>query len=389
MIKLCDADKCTGCAACINICPEDCIEMISSEEGFDHPSINPDKCISCRLCQKVCPVLNPVITDNMASPDIYAAWSLDEETRTSSSSGGIFSEIANYIIEKGGYVYGAVFDSNWNVYHTGTDTKEGLASMRGSKYIQSEIGLLFREIRKKLQNGQLILFSGTPCQVAGLYNFLDEKLKNLLITVDFVCHGVPSPKLFQIYLEKLKKIIPGFEAISFRNTAGWKAKPIVRRNGKWHFLKRSANLYFKLFFVSFTLRESCYQCQFTRIPRISDITLADFWGIGKNIPFNHNTYKGVNLLMINSEKGRNILHEIRNNCFLEERTLGEAKIKNRQITSPAIRPSGRDSVYKDFEALSFEKMEEKYLFPTYPPSVVFLKKIRQTIIDLLKLNRIK
>ena len=389
MIKLCETEQCTGCGACVNICPEDCIEMISSDEGFDQPIIDYEKCISCKSCQKVCPVLNPISTDNTVSPKIYAAWNLDDKIRTTSTSGGMFSAIANYVIVKGGYVYGAVFDNDWNVYHKGVSTKEDIISMRGSKYVQSETGLIFREIQKKLDNENLILFSGTPCQIAGLYNFLGEKYSNLLITVDFVCHGVPSPKLFQIYLKKLKKIYPDFEAINFRNPVKWEPQPLIKYRGKWQPIIRSANTYFKLFFVNFTLRESCYRCLYAQFPRISDLTIADFWGIGKNIPFEQDTSKGVNLLMVNSDKGERVMNSIKNNCFLEERTMKEASYKNRQLLSPAKRPLNRDSVYKDFESLSMDKMEEKYLFPTYPLKVVILKKLRQKLIDILKLDKIK
>ena len=384
MIELCESNECTGCASCVNICPVDCIQMVPSNEGFDHPVIDHDVCTSCGLCQKVCPVITPVKFDNFENPKVYAAWNLDESVRTKSSSGGMFSVLADYVIENNGFVFGAVFDKNINVHHVGVDTKEGLNAMRGSKYVQSEIGLVFRQIKEKLMAGQKVLFVGAPCQVAGLNSYLNGKYNELIITVDFVCHGIPSPGLFQLYLKKLKseKLIPNskVEDFTFRDTKGWKPQISIKYNGKWEPLKRSRSIYFRLYWHNFISRESCYRCKYACVPRVSDITIADFWGLGESTPFNHDTGKGVNLLLINSANGERTFNNIKKNCFIDERTLKEAtKLYNRQLTQPPKRPDLRDSIYTDFNRLTLGQIEEKYIYQFYPKKIQIAKKIKRRL----------
>ncbi len=386
MIELCKLEDCTGCEACVNICPVDCIDMVVSDEGFEHPVIDHNRCTSCGLCQKACPVLTPVKIEKNKKLKVFASWILDEKIRTSSSSGGIFTAIANYVLDNNGYVYGAVFDGDWNVYHTGTDTKEGLKNIRGSKYVQSKIGLTFREIEDRLKNGQLVLFTGAPCQVAGMKNYLRGKYNDLIITVDFVCHGVPSPGLFQDYLKKIPYKKEKIEKFAFRDAKGWRVKQFIKYNGKWKNLIRDENVFFRLFWNGITMRDSCYNCLFTSVSRISDLTIADFWGLGEKIPFNHDTKKGTSLLLVNSKRGQTIFNNIKHNCFYEERTIEEATMHNKQLTSPIKRPLKRDSIFKDFNALSLIEIEEKYIYPTYSTWSVMRKKTRRIFVKLFRIK---
>ena len=390
MIELCGPKECTGCWACINVCPEDCINMYVDFEGFVQPQIDHDRCISCELCQKTCPVLEPFQVGKNAHQKVFAAWNLDESIRMKSSSGGMFSVLADYVLDKNGVVFGATFDQGMKVRHIGIDSKEKLSSLRVSKYVQSDIGYVYRETKAILEQGRLVLFTGTPCQIDGLKRFLNGKFSKQLITVDFVCHGVPSQKSFDSYFEKLTKTHPEIEEFSFRNTQGWHPpRSTVRFKGKTKLLNRSNNVFFRLFLRGYMIRESCYQCQYATTSRIGDITLADFWGLGTEKPFIHDTSKGVNLLIINNSKGQQLIDEVKHNCFLEERTLHEASAyKNPQLTRPVKRLKIRDTILSDWDVLSLEEIEEKYVYPLMPTVKVLFKKARQKFERITGIKRL-
>lgn len=197
MIKITDKSRCCGCESCRSVCPKKCISMKADKEGFLYPEVDLSQCVDCKLCEKVCPVLHPALLDR--KPKVFAGINNDIKIRLQSSSGGIFTLLAEQILHKGGIVFGACFDEHWNVVHSYTDTIEGLEHFRGSKYVQSYVGDSFVQVKKFLDEGREVLFSGTPCQIAGLKNFLRKPYHNLL-TVDVVCHGVPSPKVWQSYL---------------------------------------------------------------------------------------------------------------------------------------------------------------------------------------------
>ena len=200
MIQITDKYNCCGCAACVQACPKQCISFEEDEQGFRYPAVDTSLCIDCHLCEKVCPVINQ---DEPRKPiATYAAINPDEDIRLKSSSGGIFSMIAQHVIDDGGVVFGAQFDSNFEVEHAYTDATEGIAAFRGSKYLQSRIGNTYSEVRTFLQQGRKVLFTGTPCQIAGLRKFLGKQSDNPnLLTADVVCHGAPSPKVWRSYLD--------------------------------------------------------------------------------------------------------------------------------------------------------------------------------------------
>lgn len=300
MINILDKQDCCGCSACIQVCPKQCITMLEDKEGFLYPQVNTYDCIDCHLCEKVCPVLH---SGKPRKPlNVYAAKNKDEKIRLQSSSGGVFSSLAEAIINAGGVVFGAKFDEEWKVVHGYTETKDEIADFRGSKYVQSWMGDNFSKVKYFLDNGRKVLFSGTPCQVAGLKRFLRKPYENLL-TVDFICHGVPSPKVWRMYLKELlenhsvssnpmsKKSV-SIENISFRDKRlGWKKFSCVfmlsisDENGEKKTISLSEmfseNTYMKGFLENLYLRPACHHCPVKCLSSGSDITIADFWGMDK------------------------------------------------------------------------------------------------------------
>ena len=314
MIEIKHKRDCCGCHACASVCAHQAITMQTDSEGFLYPVVDKSTCTDCGLCEQVCPVIH------QASPTrplkVYAARSNDEELRRKSSSGGIFTLLAEAVIHEGGVVFGAKFDERWNVIHSWTDTLDGLADFRGSKYVQSTIGNTYKEAKEFLLQGRKVLFTGTPCQIAGLKRYLRKDYENLL-AVDVICHGVPSPLVWQKYLDEMrtKGEITG---ISFRDkTNGW-AQYAFRLNyiptegngptpnrakEQTLLLPRSENAFMRGFLADLYLRPSCHACPARSGKSGSDITLGDFWGIQKVYP-ELNDNKGYSAILIRSEKGQ-------------------------------------------------------------------------------------
>lgn len=311
MIKITQPENCCGCGACAQRCPKQCITMKEDLEGFLYPNIDLSKCIDCKLCEKVCPIINP--NEKKQPLEIYATINPDEKIRKQSSSGGIFSLFATRIIQENGVVFGARFDENWEVKHDYTETIEGLTAFRSSKYVQSRIGNTYQKAESLLKSGRKVLFSGTPCQIAGLKRYLKKDYDNL-ITVDFICHGVPSPKIWRHYLKVTCNKLARNEnyeinAISFRNkNKGWKNFSFylsMKADGKGcKELCEPAgdNAYIKGFLNDLYLRPSCHYCPVKSGKSGSDITVADYWGVHKQHP-ELDDNKGVSLAFYNTPKG--------------------------------------------------------------------------------------
>ena len=360
MIKITDKHKCCGCTACVNVCPKNCISMSADREGFLYPLVDFVKCIDCGLCERVCPVLRPV--KNETEPLVYAAVNNDESVRLQSSSGGIFTLLAESVLDRGGIVFGACFDQNWNVVHDYTETKEGLAKFRGSKYVQSHVGNCFIQVKTFLDSGREVLFSGTPCQVAGLKNYLRKPYSNLF-TVDLVCHGVPSPEVWRRYLQeavcrvygiKKKNVINLGEYISdisFRaKDKGWKKYniKIIFRNGKVEMMPFSENPYMNVFLSDLSLRPSCYACP-TKLHRAqSDITLADFWGVNEIKP-DIDDDKGCGLVLINCVEKHWLID--RRNCYFAQHNLDEIIPFNLCIVHSVKEPANRKFFFGFFHMI--------------------------------------
>lgn len=306
-----DEKICTGCGACENICPVDAIDMLPNHEGFIVPSVNFDKCVSCGKCTQICPALN-YTNENSSDPTVYAVRANDE-IRKVSSSGGMFTLIAKTILKNGGVVYGAAFDENMQLHHICAETMEELAPLRGSKYVQSNVGLVYRDIKQKLEGGREGLFVGTPCQVIGLKNYLGKSYDRLF-TVDLVCHGVPSQSELDRYLHDKfpsKKAVD----INFRDKKhGWGCSFIDIKfsdGSEYSGSRESKDPYEIIFHRNLGLRKSCSDCKFCAFPRCGDLTMGDFWGISKINP-KLSDGLGTSVIMINSDKGKALFGRIKN-----------------------------------------------------------------------------
>ncbi len=314
MIEIKDKSECCGCSACVQRCPTQCITMNNDEEFFSYPQVDTSKCINCHLCEKVCPVINQA---NPRSPlEIFAAKNLNETERLSSSSGGIFTLLAKHVIEKGGVVFGACWDKQWNVKHDYTEDIQELSKFRSSKYLQSVIGNSFLKAEQFLKTGRKVMFTGTPCQIAGLRLFLRRNYENLL-TVDIICHSVPSPGIWQQFLlEKLQKLkwnVVDVQHISFRNKKkGWKNYSIIIKNkdGRTFSETSSKNPFMRGFLANLYTRPSCFACPAKELKSGSDITLGDYWGIAITQP-ELDDDKGVSAVVVNTEKGQAYLQAIK------------------------------------------------------------------------------
>ena len=299
--------KCTGCGACQNVCPKNAITLKEDFHTFRYPQINEDKCVHCNKCIVTCPV-NNCKSKNPFPKNMYA-FKADDEIRKQCSSGGVFPVLANYVIEQGGRVCGAAFDNDMKLRHVIISKKEDLSKLFLSKYLQSDIGNVYKEIETLLKGGKTVLFCGTPCQVAGLGNMLNKEYDNLYC-LDILCHGVPSQKIFDLYLNDLsgdKKVVD----VNFRNKIfGWTAEHIWVEfdNGSVYTKTRAeGDPYIKAFFENLDLRDSCEDCAFSELPRIGDLTIGDFWGIQKT-DSSQNDNKGVSIVLCNSKKGRQLLN---------------------------------------------------------------------------------
>lgn len=298
MIKIQDKSQCCGCEACRNICPKQCILMQEDKEGFLYPEVNLADCIDCGLCEIACPVLHPA--KERIPVAVCAAKHYDDNIRLASSSGGVFTFIAEQVIDEGGVVFGARFNDQWEVIHDYVETKEKLSCFRGSKYVQSRIGDTYKQVLHFLQSGRKVLFTGTSCQIAGLKLFLRKEYDNLL-TADIICHGVPSPKVWKKYLNEITSTDSlQVTNISFRNKQeGWKNFSLkVEMKGKRLYLRSfKSDLYFDFFLSNMILRPSCYSCPAKSGKSCSDITLGDFWGI-ENVCPEFDDDKGCSVVLI-------------------------------------------------------------------------------------------
>ena len=319
MIRIDNKKNCTGCSACSQICPKNCIAMEMDDEGFLYPKVDMGKCIKCNRCEMICPVLNhPDYTDHVLGA--YAGYSQNIEERMTSSSGGLFSLVANKILDEKGIVYGATLDDDHICSHMAIKKHDELYMLRGSKYVQSIIGNSYREIEDYLKKGKRVLFSGTACQCAGLKAFLGKDYENLLI-IDVLCHGVPSPKVFKRYLQNMELLYGArVKKIYFRSkTYSWKdysVKVIFDNNSKYE--KRSKDDEFMHLFLSdICLRPSCHECQFKKLERPSDITLGDAWGIQRTMP-ELDDDMGTSVIIIHTQRGMRVFENIKEKLIFRE-----------------------------------------------------------------------
>lgn len=387
MIDELEKSKCTGCYACVNKCPTHCIHMEEDSEGFPYPKIDKEKCIKCNLCEKVCPIMTLQKEKNhFENPIIIGAYSKNEETRLDSTSGGIFSELAEAIWQENGYVSGAVYDDEWMVKHIVTNSRNDIKKLRSSKYIQSRIENCYREIEEKLKKGNKVMICAAPCQIAGLVNYLGKEYDNLILC-DFICRGVNSPKIFKKYLESLeKKYHAKISKIKFKDkTYGWHSfsTRIEFENGK----KYIGNRYLDSFMIGYLqynafMRPACYECHFKDFPRLSDITLADFWGI-ENIDKTLDQNKGTSMILLNSQKGKELFEKIKDNLNWKKIDSDKAFIENQCVHKSANMTEARKQVLARMDEMTYDEIKKRY-FPGPSKRKKFYLKTRLLAKKILK-----
>lgn len=385
MINKISKAECTGCSACVNICPKTCIEMNADSEGFDYPIINIDKCIECTLCEKVCPIISETNNgERFNEPLLYAGWSKNDFIRYDSTSGGIFSELANEVLRKGGYVCGAIYDDEWYVTHYISNKSEDITKIRSSKYLQSSMGDIMKRIKTLLIKGEKVLICGTPCQIEGLYSFLGKEYNNL-ITCDFICRGVNSPKIFNMYVKYLEETYKAkITEIKFKDkTKGWHrfSTRIEFDNGKRYVKDRYTDSYMRGYLMhSGFMRPSCYDCPTKGLPRVADLSLADFWGIEKINP-NLDNDTGTSMILVNSQKGKELFEDINKYIDFEQRNLNEITAGNQFFDASVIRTVTRDKIFSDVDKMTYKELSDKY----FPEPSVYERFIRNTKIKVKRI----
>lgn len=392
MIQLADKTHCTGCSACMNVCRQNAISMQADNEGFMQPAIDVSKCVECHLCEKHCPALFPINT-GIKVQTAYAI--INNEDRNVSSSGGAFSFFARKILEEGGVVFGAYMSNDHNLKHIPIFDIDGLDKLRGSKYVQSDIEYSFRQIRTFLTEGRKVLFCGTPCQVSGLYKYLNDRYNDQLITLDLVCHGVPSQLVFKVYLEKLKKCFKTNDDIKefrFRKLNSWDYCPAIKfSESEWKILDREKNVYMDAFFNGWIYRESCFHCAYANMDRVGTFTIADFWGIGKHgLPFKKNVASGVSLVIDNHNNMYKFITDIKTNVYIEKRPLNEALYENHNLSAPVERKDQRNTAIVDMLSSDVSLFDFATKYGLLEPQNLFtmMKKLVKKIIYALGLYNV-
>lgn len=358
---------CCGCYACYNSCPFDAITMEEDTEGFRYPRVDADRCRNCGKCERNCPVLNPIVKEQDQTPPTYAAINKNETIRKESSSGGMFQLLAEQILKEGGIVFGAGFDADWEVCHQSVETVAELDRLRVSKYLQSRVETSFQQVTEHLRAGRKVLFAGTPCQCAALRRFVGKNDENLIL-VDFICHGVPSPKIWRKYLA-LRANKKEIRRISFRNkNLSWERYLLAISYGnanKYLAADLTTDLYLQGFLQNLYLRPSCHNCHFCKKNRPSDITLADFWGVQEESPSMYDG-KGTSLIFIQSTKGRNLFNQIKDHAKIMEQDFERAILHNPSMITSSTPSPKRTAFFQDVQRDEKDFMKLLYVY-TKPP----------------------
>lgn len=376
MIRISDKSLCCGCTACMSACPAQCIVMRRDREGFDYPVANPDLCVKCGLCERVCPTLNP---GTKAEP--LASYAVRCETQMEgASSGGVFPLLAQKFVSEGGVVCGAALEPDCTVAHREVEDEAGLAALKGSKYVQSELYSIFEDVRTELEDGRKVLFSGTPCQVAGLKAYLGKPQEGLL-TVDIACHGVPGPGLWEKYKNALeKRYSSSLRSVDFRDRSqGWR-----HYNIRYDFrdmsvtVPRAKDPYLALFLQDMTLRPSCYSCRLRGGCSGSDITLSDLWSVAQTAP-QMNDDRGVSGVLINTERGRELYGKIADMFVGQEVAAEEVMKDNGGFGGVAAVPERREEFFKGVHsAVDLPKYMASFVVRK-PLSVRIYRSLRRTL----------
>lgn len=360
MIDIVSKEMCVGCKACGDICNQNAILFQNDEEGFWYPKIDLSKCNHCNLCEKICPSLRPHYSspDNRTVPDTYKAYNKNDTVRINSTSGGIYPAIAESFLEIGGYIVGCVYNDDYSgALHIVSNTKEGLQKIMRSKYFQSDTRGIFIIIRKLLKSGEKVLFCGAPCQASALYGFLGKNYDHLY-TIDFICRGINSPFAYKKFIEELKiKYHSEIQEVHFKNKShGWtNLGTLVRfKNGKRYYRNRITDPWVNAFIVgSLYIRPCCFNCTYKNFPRISDLTIGDFWGI----PYTKKEEKyGVSVVLANNQKGDWLMNLAKNKITTEKYPLSLAVNGNPALTTSAFINQKRNAFFKRVKREPFSKV---------------------------------
>lgn len=359
-----DYEKCTGCGACVQCCPKRCISWTQREFGFRYPQIDKDACVNCGLCEKVCPIDKALeVSDEQKA---YAAVHKDDEVLAKSTSGGAFTAIADAIFAQGGIVYGAAMRDGMQVKHIRTSGKDDFEGLRSSKYLQSDTGTTYQMVEQDLKQGKTVLYSGTPCQIDGLKNFLRKDYENLY-TADIVCHGVGSQAYFDKYMDYARERYGKIKALRFRSKeyAGWSCGGVVVVVvDSSDCLKKIPyrdfdNYYYSYFLSGDIYRKSCYSCKYANTNRVGDFTLGDYWGVeALNLPLQ--TENGCSLLLVNNQHAMQLLDEIESLDRVET-TVEQAAHCNKQLNAPSKLMDSRQNRIGEYESMSGQQIQKEYL----------------------------
>ena len=358
-----DYEKCTGCGACVQRCPKRCISWTQREFGFRYPQIDKDACVNCGLCEKVCPTDKAL--EVPVEQKVYAAVHKDTEVLAKSTSGGAFTAIADAIFAQGGIVYGAAMLDDMQVKHIRTTGKDDCEGLRSSKYLQSDTGTTYQMVEQDLKQGKFVLYSGTPCQIDGLKNFLGKDYETLY-TVDIVCHGVGSQAYFDKYMDFARERYGKIKALRFRSKeyAGWSCGGVVVVVDSSDCLKKIPyrdfdNYYYSYFLSGDIYRKSCYSCKYANTNRVGDFTLGDYWGVeALNLPLQ--TENGCSLLLVNNQHAMQLLDEIESLDRVET-TVEQAAHCNKQLNAPSKLMDSRQNRIGEYESMSGQQIQKEYL----------------------------
>jgi len=382
IVEVVNSGTCTGCSGCYNACPKNAISMELNEKGFIHPIVN-ENCSRCGNCAKHCPLLNKKQLIQNENPYVYAVYSKDIETIKASTSGGVFTELAKQIVSRNGYVYGVALDESFLAKHICINNENDLHRLRGAKYIQSHVNDSYKEATK-IAKKNIVLFSGTPCQIAALNTFVTDDIADNIITCEIICHSVPSEIAYTAYLEYLeRKYDSKISKVSFRDKkVGWEnsGMKVIFENNKEYFSLVNDDPFTVGFLRSVYSRESCHDCQFAKMPRNADITIGDFWGVPEALK----NSEGTSVVLCNSQKGDDVLKSIKNITVKPGKFEDASRINRRLVYGVIKKDKCYKNFYEDFHKKDYEFIIRKYLKPMNKS--ILKRTIKKVIKKMLRLE---
>lgn len=378
-------DRCTGCYGCLNTCPvHGAIEFKLTDEGFYKPFIT-NECVHCGYCQEGCPVIKKVNNNQEEDLEVYSCWSKNENIVKESSSGGIFSELAKIYLEDNGIVFGAKWE-NGEIVHTSINNLNDLKKLQKSKYLQSKIENSYIKVKEFLKEGKKVLFVGTPCEIAALNTIIQHKN---LVTVDVVCHGIPSYNTYKKYVNEVLKSDYKKINVNFRNKeTGWENYSISYQDGEKTIKEHlhSQDIWFKGFLADVYLNSPCYNCKFRTMPRFADITLGDFWGVPQELK----NINGTSIVTLNSKKGKELFEKIKDKIELKKTEFGIARRGNPCISNHTLNKEKREKFFKDFSKKDFITLHKEYFpYPSKISKIIYFPRrvlgfIKRRVLKLIK-----